>query len=291
MNPPGRDRARRIRIGLLLALIVVAAVLPTQVQAQSDNPRTPARLGVASDLDVAYGDHERQRYDVYLPDGDGPFPAVVWIHGGGWTAFDKSRSTPVWDWPEHGYAVVAINYRYATDGDTVAESTADAIAGVAHLIAHADRWDIDPDRVGVYGFSAGGHLAAMVASADLGVAAVVSSAAPTDFEPLVDPERSVFEGRPPADAAAVIRGLLGCDDGDCDDEVAELSPARLPAGPAPVLVLHGDRDLIVDPSQAEAFGAHLEAEGATVELRIVEDVGHRPMEDERVLAFFRTHVG
>ena len=252
---------------------------------------TPVDVGATLVADIAYGDHERQRYDVYLPDGDGPHPAIIWIHGGGWNAGDKASGMPVWDWTDDGYAVVAINYRYAIPPDTVTESTADALAAVGHVLANAAAHNIDPDRVGVYGFSAGGHLAAMVAHADLGVAAVVTGGAPTDFEPLTDPERSVYAARQPPDAAALIREVLGCPTGDCATEIATLSPARLPAGPAPILVLHGADDFVVDASQAVALVDHLTADGADVEWAVLPDTAHTPPLDEgRLREFLARHL-
>ena len=281
----------RSRIGVLVILLGLATGF---LVAPSDKtvPKTPAALGAELIADIAYGDDSRQRYDVYLPDnGDEPLPAVVYIHGGGWTAGDKSQSMPIWEWTDDGYAVVSINYRYAIAPNSVAASTADAIAAVGQLIATADEHGIDPDRIGVYGFSAGGHLAAMVAQADLGVAAVAVSGSPTDFEVLTDPQRSVFEIRSSEDAAATVRDRLGCARTSCAEAIATLSPARLPAGPAPILVLHGERDAIISPTQAELLANHLDREGATVELRIVPDKGHSPPLDESLLqSFFGKHL-
>lgn len=284
-------QSSRIRIGVLIVAIglVTAYVVAPRDEAQ---PRTPTAVGAELVADIVYGDNERQRYDVYLPDdGAGSSPAVIYIHGGGWTAGDKARSMPIWDWTDDGYAIVSINYRYAVAPNTVAESTADAIAAVEHVIANADTYGIDPTRVGVYGFSAGGHLAAMAAQAGLGVAATAVSGSPTDFEVLTDPERSVFEIRSSADAAATVRDRLGCAQSSCDDAIATLSPARLPAGPAPILVLHGADDQIISPSQAELLVERLEADAAPVEWRIVPDIGHSPPLDETLLRdFFARHL-
>lgn len=285
-------QSSRIRLGVLIVLIglVTAYIVAPRDEPQ---PMTPAAAGAELVDDVAYGDDERQRYDVYLPpeDGDGPRPAVIYIHGGGWTAGDKSRSMPIWDWTDDGYVIVSINYRYAVAPNTVAESTTDALAATAHVIANADDYGVDPKRVGVYGFSAGGHLAAMAAQADLGVAATAVSGSPTDFEVLTDPERSVFEIRSSADAAATVRDRLGCSQTGCEDAIATLSPARLPAGPAPILVLHGADDQIISPSQAELLIERLETDGAPVESRIVPDIGHSPPLDEALLRdFFARHL-
>ena len=280
---------RQWRIATLAVLLVLALVVVFRPEEEPRRP-TPADLGATAHLDVAYGDHERQRLDVYTPPVPGPHPTVVWLHGGGWVAGDKSRGIPVWEWTERGYAVVAVNYRYAEAPLTIADSVDDAIAAVTHLVDNSATWHLDPQRIGVYGFSAGGHLAAMVAHADVGAALVVTSAGPTEFVTLVDPARSVFEGRDSAEAAALIRTRLDCEDDACVGAATAVSPALLPAGPAPMLILHGATDLIVDSSQAEALFEHLDEAGAAVELRIIDEVGHAIMDETRIEQFFDSHL-
>ncbi|MEM9464452.1 MAG: alpha/beta hydrolase [Actinomycetota bacterium] len=281
---------------LLVLVVLVAAVVGAGwvlIRGDGADPlgRTPLDAGAERIGSIPYGDDERQRYDVYLPDGDGPHPAIVWIHGGGWNAGDKAGGMPIWDWTDDGYVVVAINYRYAIPPVTVADSTADAVAAVRHVLADASTHGIDVERVGVYGFSAGGHLAAMVAQADIGVAAVATGGAPTDFGPLTDPERSVYALRPSEEAAALIREVLGCSAQGCSTAIETLSPARLPAGPAPMLVLHGEEDFVVAPTQAEALIERLRADGVDVEWAILPDTAHTPpLDEDRLRAFFDRHL-
>ncbi|MEM8708766.1 MAG: alpha/beta hydrolase [Actinomycetota bacterium] len=273
------------------AIFAVLAVFGPALLRGPDEFETPRLTDARATLDVAYGDDDRQRFDVFIPaEGDGPFPAVIWIHGGGWRFGDKAVSMPVWDWTDDGYAVVAVNYRYAVDGVTIAGTTADVLDAVRAVFARADEYSIDPARVGVYGFSAGGHLTAMVGAAGFDVAALVVSGAPTDFEPLVDPGRSVFEARPSDEAAALIRSLLGCDD-DCAESVTDVSPARLDAGDAPVLIVHGTDDTFVDVSQAEAYAARLEEDGVAHELVLVDGGGHAMHQSARIEAFFAEQLG
>ncbi|NCG23074.1 MAG: alpha/beta hydrolase fold domain-containing protein [Actinobacteria bacterium] len=259
----------------VLAGLLISAIFVLWWVSGEPKPFTPARAGADAIYEVSYGEHPRQQLDVYLPDqlGDAA-PAVIWIHPGGWVSGDKGRSMPVWDWTERGFAVISINYRFADDEHTLLDSVADGIAATRFVRANASAWGIDPDRIGVYGFSAGGHLAAMIAASDVGVAAVATVAAPTNFGPLTDPSNAVFEVRTAADAAATIRARLGCDDTDCSAAIADASPTAQPPPSAPVRIVHGDADTIVDISQAEALAAAWGAPGSLAELVIVADGGH-----------------
>jgi acetyl esterase/lipase len=281
------------RFGIRIAVFVVlAAALSTVLSRWPQSPaKTPLASGATADLDVAYGDHPRQRFDVYLPaEQEGPFPTVMWIHPGGWFLGDKGDDMPVWDWTDRGYAVVAINYRLAVGGGTIADSVADALAATQHILQNAESWSIDRERVGVYGFSAGGHLAAMITSHEPGIAAVVIAGAPTDFRSLVDPATAIFEERGSADAAAEIRLRLGCA-GDCATQVESLSPALQSPGPAPILIVHGAADTIVDVAQARTLATAWTEAGGTVDLVIVSGGGHEANHPQAgIEQFFSTHL-
>lgn len=124
--------------------------------------------------DVQYGDgHARQTLDIYLPVGfTERHPVIVWIHGGGFMSGDKADVSVNSLAPmlTRGFAAVSINYRLYDDGRWPAQIN-DCKAAVRWIRAHADEFNFDPDRIGVWGGSAGGHLAAMVGVAD-GVASL-----------------------------------------------------------------------------------------------------------------------
>lgn len=282
----------RSRSLLIAALVAVGVVAALALRSRFDrSPRTPVDAGATVVGDVAYGNHPRQRLDVFVPAaGDGPHPAVIWIHPGGWFSGDKSDDMPVWDWTDRGFVVVAINYRFAVDGATIRDSVADALAATTLVLDKAEQWSIDANRVGVYGFSAGGHLAAMVAADNPRVAAVVTAGAPTDFRLLIDPATAIFEERSPADAAAEIRSRLGCV-GDCEHEVDSLSPALQAPGEAPVLIVHGEDDTIVHSSQAQSLAAAWRLAGAAVQLIIAPGRGHSADHPGlEIEEFFREHL-
>ncbi|MFB7268184.1 alpha/beta hydrolase fold domain-containing protein, partial [Streptomyces nojiriensis] len=105
--------------------------------------------------------------DVQVPAGEGPFPAVVWIHGGGW--LDGDRRYPPPTVPAGllhgavlaaGLALVSIDYRHSLEAPFPAQLH-DVKAAIRYVRAFAGDLGIDPDRIGVWGESAGGHLAAL----------------------------------------------------------------------------------------------------------------------------------
>jgi acetyl esterase/lipase len=117
--------------------------------------------------DIAYGPRERQTLDIYLSDGGGPRPVVLFIHGGGWTGGDKVQTLQTA--PSNvlkrvraaGCALVSINYRFIADAKAenifppVTAPLQDARTALQFLRLNAAKWELDPDRVVVFGGSAG----------------------------------------------------------------------------------------------------------------------------------------
>lgn len=116
-------------------------------------------------LDIPYaGLSEAQKLDIYLPDdGNGPFPIILAIHGGGFMAGDKRdlQVEPMLNGLKRGYAVVAINYRLSGEASWPAQIH-DCKAAVRWIRANADKYKLDGHRIAAWGGSAGGHLASML---------------------------------------------------------------------------------------------------------------------------------
>jgi len=160
---------------------------------------SPGAPAVEHDYDLTFAEREGRalKLDLARPaEGDGPFPAVVVIHGGAWRAGDKSAHRDLLDrFAERGYVAISPAYRFCPDF-TFPAQVHDVKAAVRWLKGHADDYHVDPDRVGAMGFSAGGHLALMLGltdgddglegeaaegSPDTRVAAVVNYFGPTDL--------------------------------------------------------------------------------------------------------------
>jgi acetyl esterase/lipase len=94
-----------MRFALRSCFTLLIVSLPAFGQA-----KVPEGLAVA-EKNLTYGDHERQKLDLFVPKGDGPFPLVLWVHGGGWTGGSK-EGNPLMAMLAKGYAVASTNYRF-----------------------------------------------------------------------------------------------------------------------------------------------------------------------------------
>ena len=230
-------------------------------------------LILETDIPYGTGGGRTLLLDVLRPDVPlhPPQPAVIWVHGGGWRGGERGEH-PNRMFAERGFVTVTISYRFSHEAIFPAQIH-DVKAAIRFLRASSERWGIDPERIGIWGHSAGGHLAALAAvsgglpalEGDGGNAdesSLVQAAAPmsppTDF--LVD----WYEGSgfPPHEdgMSAVIDLLDGLDLMEPDiRERAELaSPVVLAsADAAPMLVIHGTRDDLVPVGQARKLVATL----------------------------------
>jgi acetyl esterase/lipase len=144
--------------------------------------------GVAFERDVAYGDGDELKLNLARPQKqDGRVPCVVVIHGGGWAGGSREAHDDItWKFAQRGYVSATLGYRLAPKHRFPA-AVDDVQAAVRFLRANAEKYGIDPDRIGAIGFSAGGHLAMMLGVMDPGegpsgkVNAVVSFFGPTDL--------------------------------------------------------------------------------------------------------------
>jgi acetyl esterase/lipase len=127
----------------------------------------PEPHAVKSRTGVAYASHDGVSLvgDLYMPAGSGRFPALVAVHGGGWQAGARS-AFQYWGpyLAERGYVLFAISYRLAKkDAKMFPQAVNDVLAAVQFLRAGASELEVEPERIGLFGASAGAHLAALAA--------------------------------------------------------------------------------------------------------------------------------
>ena len=240
-----------------------------------------AGRGIVMHADIPYdARYPRCLMNVMVPAaGDGPFPVIVWIHGGGWNSEDLTRkympSEFLAEMNEDGYVVASIDYRLSMDAPFPAHIE-DCKAAIRFLRAHAAEYKIDKENFSVIGESAGGHLSALVAmSRD------------DEFIDEVFPEESsavksavVWYG--PADMRS--RGtddgplslLFAYEDADVRRQMQVLASPVLYAARKnpPLLLMHGNRDGLVPIENSCAMYDALKAFGNDVEFIVVDGQWH-----------------
>lgn len=117
--------------------------------------------------DVAYGTHEKQKIDVYLPPDAKAAPVIFMVHGGAWITGDKANKGVVGSkgtyWLPKGYAMISVNYRMVGDGADPYTQALDVAAALAYVQQHAAEWGLDATRIVTMGHSAGAHLVGLLA--------------------------------------------------------------------------------------------------------------------------------
>jgi acetyl esterase/lipase len=133
---------------------------------QSKTPET--QITVISDVEYCTGGGQPLLLDVFIPKNRirTPTPALLWIHGGGWERGDKSGNSGALFLADEGFVTASLFYRLSGDGPFPADIE-DCKCAIRFLRANSAKYGLDPDRIGVAGASAGGHLAELVATAPL----------------------------------------------------------------------------------------------------------------------------
>lgn len=291
-----------------LAASIIAGCSTTPRRGTPPMP-PPAAHGATTFYNVPYA-HAGGRdllLDLYLPATDGPGgvrprPVIVFFHGGGWRVGSKAEvvkkvASLV---GETGYALASVNYRLSQDAIFPAPII-DGKTAVRWVRANAGRFGLDPRRVGAMGFSAGGHLAAMLGTT-AGIASLEdpSMGNPTESSRM----QAVCDVSGPVDLSfpttsligkLSVFGELGGTAPSKPDLVRQADPSLyVKAGDPPFLIIQGAKDGLVIPAHAQKLAAALKAKGVEVTLDVVPEGGHVPYGDDQHRAareFFVRHFG
>lgn len=243
-------------------------------------PRGAARV----ERNVVYGQVGSKRLvmDMLFPAAtNSPRPVIVSLHGGAWTQGNKSVGTSWLAAPElikRGYVFTSINYRLAPRHKFPAQLE-DAKCAVRFLRAHAAEYNLDPNRIVVMGSSAGGHIAALVGTADADVGFDTSGGwtnessrvqAVVDMFGHSDLYYAVQRGE---GLRLIAQAVFGSK--NSEEILRRASPVTYvsPDDP-PFLLVHGEHDGIVPLRQSELMKAALEKAGVPVEMIVVKHAGH-----------------
>ncbi len=303
-----------------LSLLLLSAVLAFPAFAQEPKPapkpaaapkKTPAELpGITTLRDVAYvtRGHERQKLDLFVPEKGENLPLIVWIHGGGWVGGGK-ENCPALNFLKLGYAVASINYRFSQHALYPAQIE-DCKSAIRWLRATAGKHRINPDKIGVWGASAGGHLVALLGTTgdvkefDKGehldrssrVQAVCDWFGPTDFLQYYNYSRDnlLAPAVKPDDAGSLLVRLVGGKLAEKKELVAKANPITyITKDDAPFLIMHGDKDPLVPHHQSEILEQALKKDDVPVTLYIEKGSGHfirAPDAGKMIVEFFAKHL-
>lgn len=298
------------------ALLALSACGPTgndsdrlDPTAQPVYPQLTSYPGIPVIADIPYGADPEQKLDACFP-GDAeiddptsaPRAAILVIHGGSWQHGDKAnlnwRSVCQWLASE-GFVAVSVNYRLVP-GATFPAQLDDVQDAVRWLRdpAQVTRYNLDPDRIGAFGGSAGGNLAALLGTVGSGpwtdgarVAAVVELSGPVDLRAAIPTTDSYNQ-----DLGQVVLDYLGCASYQECPGAAKASPVFLADETDPPFFVGHSTDEFIPISQSDEFVRALRGEGIDTTFVTVDGTLHSiaMLDDDmraRVIDFFRAKLG
>ena len=272
---------------LLIAGLPISTSAQTNASATNAAPASaqapaPPSPGIEVLHDVVFGKGGTQDLHAeiaYPKNATKPLPAIIHVHGGGWITGTYKGNSPI-QFAQHGYFGASIEYRLSNVAKWPAQIQ-DCELAVRWLRANASQYNVDPNRIGVWGESAGGHLVTCLGTmADVkedqgdggypgvsgAVQAVVDFYGPTDFT-----RADIYS---PA-AIRLTQGLFGVPFSQNPDLWKSGSPVfYVRANDPPMLLVHGDADTLVPLAQSTVFDDALTKAGVPHQLLIVKNGGH-----------------
>lgn len=260
-----------------VATFVSVLMFGTLLSLVGCTPQSPAERH----LDVVYQqlDGAQQHFDYMAPLGDGPFPLIVCIHGGGWqrgsykeyTAFQEAMA-------KGGIATLSVQYRFAPKAKFPAQLD-DVFAALNFVLADKEKYHVDPQRIGWLGGSAGGHLALLAGftpAEHYKSLLIANVAGPTNmktFQSKASGDKALT-GAVGRNSLELIEDLLGSKNKD-DAVYRSASPVDIVTAEAPrVFTAHGEKDDIVPITQAEELHKRLKELGVSEKLFRSAEGGH-----------------
>jgi len=258
--------------------LAVAPATAVPISMPAVIPFDRARLGtVERDITYCTTDGVALKMDVYYPPVmSRPALVAVYVHGGSWSSGSKTDSMGMTDVPEllaRGYLVASVDYRHAPEWKFPAQIH-DVKCAIRFLRANATRFNLDPNRIGAWGHSAGGHLVTLLGTTDTRdgfegsreyadqssrVQAVADMCGRADLRGM------------PANKAKSVFGAPN----DSSDILEHASPITFVSkGDSPFLILHGDKDATVPLRVSQTLAERLKAAGVPVTLVVVKNADH-----------------
>lgn len=286
---------------MCLAVVLSWSFCQAHGQSVAAAPELPP--GAKTLLNLAYIDDDEMHHklNLYLPASGTNLPLIIWIHGGAWFMGDK-ESPPGQGFLRHGFALASLDYRLSQEAKFPAQLT-DCKAAIRWLRVHAAEHGIDPNRIGVWGASAGGHLVALLGTTggvkdfdvgdNLGVSSRVQAVCdwygPSDFSQITNFPSTIAHGAADSPEAKLLGGAIGQN----PDKVQRANPIHYITKDAPpFLIMHGEKDMDVPLNQSQLLADALKQAGVPVMFHVVPGAGHggpefRQQEEvDRLFLFF-----
>lgn len=271
----------------LVAIVGLTVFAASPAGAQSTSSTASSR--VMTERDLLYGRVEGSALlaDIAYPDGPGPHPALVYVHGGRWrsgTRVDAS-SANVAQWANSGYFTMTVEYRLV-GGSPAPAPYLDVLTAIRWLHAHAAKYRVDPDRIYLIGFSSGGHMVTLAATLGDGPFKRVGG-----WENARSDVRAVISTGGAYDLTTLSWGNLWTPvDGDVAEARRLASPLyQITKTSRPMLIVHSDDDKSVPIGQAIDMVKALQAAGVPHRFVHYKDRGHLGATEE-VLQEVRTFI-
>jgi acetyl esterase/lipase len=261
----------------LAAVLVLSSCQSQTPQATLPPQATPTPFGLygSSLIDKTYCTPEDspQKMDIYFPASGGPWPVLVYVHGGSWMRGDKAEAAALGNSvTEQGYALVSINYRlYPTV--RFPAMIEDVKCAIRYLRANAAQFNINSNRIAAMGASAGGHLVALLGTSDPAdgwdegeysdqssrIQAAILLAPATDFSQEFSND----------DIQTLVYVAFGT------NNIPAASPiTHITSDDPPFLLIHGNRDPVIPFEQSQLMYDALQKAGVPSELVVVENADH-----------------
>jgi acetyl esterase/lipase len=295
---------------LLLAILILVTNLGFGQATNRVISFFPASTKLYGNISYANDTLRKHQLDIYIPaNPKADIPLVVWIHGGAWMLNDKYADMSYMKKTinailDNGFALASIDYRYSTDAVFPAQ-VQDCNQALEFLYQHAAQYGFNKNKIALMGFSAGGHLASLLALShnneitsfyapnakkSFKINAVVDFYGPADFLAMLKPQ----EENTPKDAVAT---LLGASPVERPDLAKVASPATyIDKNDPPFLIIHGEKDASVSPTQSKLLSSWLSLNKIKNEVIIVKNAPHygemfdEPFIKDKIITFLQTEL-
>lgn len=248
--------------------------------------------------------------DIYIPaNAKANIPLVIWVHGGAWMLNDKYADMSYMKKTiaailNNGFALASIDYRYSTEAVFPAQ-VQDCNQALEFLYQNASKYGYNKNKIALIGFSAGGHLASLLALShnnhipsfyapttkkSFKISAVVDFYGPADFLAMLKPQEETT-------SKDAVSTLLGASPVDRPDLAKIASPATyIDKNDPPFLIIHGEKDASVPPAQSRLLSAWLNLNKIPNEVIIVKNAPHygemfdEPNIKDAIIAFLKNKL-